>query len=112
MSTLILEEESGTYTGRTENVSTTLENEAIATLENEATQTDWMGDLCGGLGSDPAAGRGRCSAAPGRTGPGYWQVDGRAGVGLGSASEVRAAGGPDVVHAVRTGRAREWLVSE
>jgi DNA-binding GntR family transcriptional regulator len=31
-------------------LSTTLENEAIATVENEATQTDWMGDLCGGLG--------------------------------------------------------------
>lgn len=37
-------------------MSTTLENEAIATLENEATQTDWMGDLSGRLGSDPAAG--------------------------------------------------------
>jgi len=24
-------------------MSTTLENEAIATVENEATQTDWMG---------------------------------------------------------------------
>ncbi|MBB2988534.1 hypothetical protein FHW14_003731, partial [Terracoccus luteus] len=32
-------------------VSTTLENEAIATVENEATQTDWMGDLSGRLGS-------------------------------------------------------------
>jgi hypothetical protein len=29
-------------------VSTTLENEAVATVENEATHTDWMGDLCGG----------------------------------------------------------------
>jgi len=36
-------------------LSTTLENEAIATVENEATQTDWMGDLCRGLGFDPAA---------------------------------------------------------
>ncbi|MGO4360967.1 hypothetical protein, partial [Terrabacter sp. RAF57] len=49
-------------------LSTTLENEAIATVENEATQTDWLGDLSGGLGSDPAAGRGRCSAAPGSEG--------------------------------------------
>lgn len=54
--------------GRT--LSTTLENEAIATVENEATQTDWMGDLCGGLGSDPAACGGRCFAASGRAGPG------------------------------------------
>src|SRR5665213_740864 len=30
-------------------LSTTLENEAIATLENEATQTDWMGDHFGRL---------------------------------------------------------------
>ena len=51
-------------------VSTTLENEAIATVENEATQTDWMGDLSGGLGFDPAAGCGRCSAASGRAGSG------------------------------------------
>jgi hypothetical protein len=36
-------------------LSTTLENEAIATVENEATQTDWMGDLGGGLGVDQAA---------------------------------------------------------
>jgi hypothetical protein len=47
-------------------LSTTLENEAIATFENEATQTDWVGDLGGELGIDPAAGRGRCSAAAGR----------------------------------------------
>jgi hypothetical protein len=53
-------------------VSTTLENEAIATVENGATQTDWMGDLCGGLGFDPAAGGGRCFAASGRTEPGCW----------------------------------------
>ena len=33
-------------------LSTTLENEAIATVENEATQTDWVGDLSGGLGSE------------------------------------------------------------
>jgi DNA-binding SARP family transcriptional activator len=38
-------------------VSAPLENEAIAPLENEATQTDWLGDLSGGLGADPAAGR-------------------------------------------------------
>ena len=52
-------------------LSTTVENEAIATVENEATQTDWMGDLSGGLGFDPAAGCGRCSAAAGRAGSGY-----------------------------------------
>jgi hypothetical protein len=28
-------------------------NEAISTVENEATRTDWMGDLGGGLGFDP-----------------------------------------------------------
>jgi hypothetical protein len=38
-------------------VSAPLENEAIAPGENEATQTDWLGDLSGGLGADPAAGR-------------------------------------------------------
>src|SRR4051794_4782126 len=69
-------------------LSTTLENEAIATVENEATQTDWMGDLCGGLGSDSAAGGGRCSAAPGRTRPRHWPVDGGAGGGLGWTAEV------------------------
>jgi hypothetical protein len=37
-------------------LSATLENEAIATVENEATQEDWMGDFCGGLGFDPALG--------------------------------------------------------
>ncbi|MFN8129893.1 MAG: hypothetical protein U0R28_13945, partial [Candidatus Nanopelagicales bacterium] len=63
-------------------MSATLENEAIATVENEATQTDWMGDLCGGLGSDSATGCGRCSAAPGRAGLGHRQVDCRAGVGV------------------------------
>ena len=56
-------------------LSTTFENEAIAAVENEAIQTDWMGDLSGGLGSYPAAGCGRCSAAPGRTGPRHWPVD-------------------------------------
>jgi hypothetical protein len=35
-------------------VSATPEFEAIATVENEATQTDWMGDLGGGLGVDQA----------------------------------------------------------
>ena len=60
-------------------LSTTLENEAIATVENEATQTDWMGDLSGGLGSDQAAGRGRCSATSGGAGSGDRSVDGRAG---------------------------------
>ena len=38
-------------------LSTTLEGEAIAKVEDEATPTDWVGDLCGQLGSDPAAGR-------------------------------------------------------
>ena len=71
------------------------------TLENEATQTDWMGDLRGGLGFDPAACCGRCSAAAGRTGSGYRQVNGRAGVDLGPAAEVRASCGADGVHAVR-----------
>jgi hypothetical protein len=86
-------------------LSTTLENEAIATVENEATQTDWMGDLCGGLGSDSAAGGGRCSAASGCTRPGHRTVNRRAGAGVGPATEVRAAGGVDVVHAVRAGGA-------
>jgi hypothetical protein len=38
-------------------LSAPLENEAIVPLENGATQTDWLGDLSGGLGADPAAGR-------------------------------------------------------
>jgi hypothetical protein len=38
-------------------LSAPLENEAIVPGENEATQTDWLGDLSGGLGADPAAGR-------------------------------------------------------
>src|SRR3954468_21423156 len=84
-------------------LSTTLENEAIATVENEATQTDWMGYLCGGLGFDPAVGGGRCFAAPGRTGPGWRQVDCPAGAGVGPPAEVRAAGGGDLVHRVRAG---------
>ena len=46
-------------------LSTTLENEAIATVENEATPTDWLGDLGGGLGTDPEAGGRRCPAAAG-----------------------------------------------
>ena len=50
-------------------LSTTLENEAneneaIATVENEATQTDWMGDLSGGLGIDPQTRRGWGSELP------------------------------------------------
>ena len=84
-----------------DSLSTTLENEAIATVENEATQTDWMGDLSGGLGFDPAAGCGRCSAAAGRTGSGDRQGHGRAGARLGPATEVRAAGRADCVHPVR-----------
>ena len=57
-------------------VSTTLENEAIATVENEATQTDWMGDLGGGLGVDQAACCGWGSAAAGRAAVGDRSVDG------------------------------------
>src|SRR5215217_7781926 len=49
-------------------VSTTLENEAVGTLENEATQTDWLGDLSGGLGVGPPVGGGWGSAASGRAG--------------------------------------------
>ncbi len=51
-------------------VSMTLENGAIATVENEATQADWMGDLSGGLGIDPQARRGWGSAAAGCAGSG------------------------------------------
>lgn len=92
--------QSSSKSRETNSVSTTLENEAIATVENGATQTDWMGDLCGGLGFDSAAGRGRCSAASGRAGSGCRQVDGQAGVGLRRAAEVRPAAGADVVYAV------------
>jgi hypothetical protein len=67
-------------------LSAPLENEAIAPLENEATQTDWLGDLSGRLGADPAAGRGRGSAAAGGTAAGYWQVNGRAGGRVGRAA--------------------------
>ena len=69
-------------------VSAPLENEAIAPLENEATQTDWLGDLCGGLGADPAAGGGRGAAAAGRASAGYRQVNGGAGGRVGGAAEV------------------------
>ena len=60
----------------TREVSATLENEAIATGENEATQTDWMGDLSGGLGVGQAAGRGRGAASAGGAGSGDRPVDG------------------------------------
>ena len=46
-------------------LSAPLEVEAIATLENEAAQTSRMGDLGGGPGADPAAGRGQGAAAAG-----------------------------------------------
>jgi hypothetical protein len=46
-------------------LSTTFENEAIATLGNGATPTESMGDLYGGLGVDPQAGRGWCAEAAG-----------------------------------------------
>src|SRR5262249_24993934 len=69
-------------------MSAPLENEAIAPLENEASQTDWLGDLCGGLGADPAAGRGRGAAAAGRASAGYRQVNGGAGGRVGGAAEV------------------------
>jgi len=58
-------------------LSATVENEAIATGENEATQTDWVGDLGGRLGVDQAAGRGRSSEAAGREAAGDRAVDSR-----------------------------------
>ncbi len=76
-------------------------NEAIETVENEATQTDWVGDLGGGLGSDSAASRGWFSAASGRSRPGCGPVDGGASSGLRSTAEVRAGSGADGVHAIR-----------
>jgi hypothetical protein len=69
-------------------LSATLEGEAVATLENEAIQTDWLGDLSGGLGVNPAAGRGRGSAAAGGSRSWHRAVDGRAGGRLGRAAEV------------------------
>lgn len=36
----------------------TFENEAMTTVENGATQIDWLSDLIGGLGFDAAAGCG------------------------------------------------------
>jgi len=57
-------------------LSAPVENSAIVQVENETTQTDWLGDLCGGLGADQAAGCGWGSAAAGRTAAGYWQVNG------------------------------------
>src|SRR4029453_16556982 len=82
-------------------MSTTLENEAVATLENEATQTDWLGDLSGGLGVGPPAGGGWGSAGSGRAGSWERQVNGRGGAGFGSAAEIRTGAGVDIVHAVR-----------
>jgi hypothetical protein len=55
---------------------TLLGNEAIVPGENEASQTDWLGDLCGGLGPDPAAGGGGSSTAAGRSSAGYRQIYG------------------------------------
>jgi hypothetical protein len=69
-------------------VSTTFENEAIATLENEATQTDWMGDHFGRLGVDQEACRGRSSAAAGREGFGCREVDGRESGRVDESAEV------------------------
>ncbi len=69
-------------------MSATLENEAVATVENEATQADWLGDLSGRLGIDQAACRGRGSAASGCSGFGHWAGDGGPGGGVGSAAEV------------------------
>src|SRR5829696_2043982 len=82
-------------------LSTTLENEAVGTLENEATQTDWLGDLSRGLGVGPPVGGGWGSAASGRAGSRDRQVDGRAGAGFGSAAQIRTGTGADVVHPVR-----------
>ena len=58
-------------------LSATLESDALATGENEATQTDWVGDLSGRLGVDSAARRGWGAAAAGREAVGYRAVDGR-----------------------------------
>ena len=46
-------------------LSTTFDNRAIAALESEATQADWMGDHFGRLGVDQEACRGRGAAAAG-----------------------------------------------
>jgi hypothetical protein len=82
-------------------LSATLESEAIATVENEAAQTDWVGDLGGGLGVDPAACCGWCSVGAGRSAVGDWVCDGGPRGGVGSAAEVRASVEGDVVYAVR-----------
>src|SRR5215217_6162231 len=89
-----------TTTSSLAGLSATLENEAIATVENEATHTDWMGDLGGGLGVDQAACRGRSFAAAGRAAVGDRAGDGRSGGGVGPAAEVRASGCADGVHAI------------
>ena len=69
-------------------LSATVEDEAIATGENEATQTDWVGDLGGRLGVDQAACRGRSSAPAGRAATGDRSIDGRESVGIGRAAQV------------------------
>ena len=69
-------------------LSTTFENGAVATLENEATQTDWMGDYFGRLGVDQEACRGRGAAAAGCERFGCGEVDGREGGHVHEPAEV------------------------
>ena len=69
-------------------LSTTFDNRAIAALESEATQADWMGDHFGRLGVDQEACRGRPSAAAGREGFGDREVDGREGGRVDESAEV------------------------
>ncbi len=73
-------------------VSVALEDETVATVENEASRADWMGDLCGGSDFDLAAGRRWCSGATGCAGRGYWAGNGGAGGCVGGATEVPASG--------------------
>ena len=69
-------------------MSTTFEDEAIATFADEATQADWMGDHVGRLGVDQEACRGRRPAAAGREKFGCWEVDGREGGHVHEPAEV------------------------
>lgn len=48
-------------------MSATFENEIIATVENEGTQTDWVGDLSGGLGAHPKPALHSCGGGEGDT---------------------------------------------
>jgi hypothetical protein len=53
-----------------------------------------MGDLSGALGSGPAAGRGRCSAAPGCAEPGRWAVHVARAVASDGPSKYEQEAGP------------------